>query len=119
MTVAPVVAARNARHDELRVAVGYIQAHLLMTEIEIAETKERIADCAAQSEYQLRQVYVEQANSVPTAFRELIEAIARESVAAVVVPSALHLVALGIPAAIAHHLERITGARLLDASILP
>jgi hypothetical protein len=68
------------------IAVGYIRIHLLMTEQELDDTKERLAHFAATRGYHLSAVFAERPDSVPAAFIELITAVNRYRADAVVLP---------------------------------
>lgn len=100
--------------------LGYVQLHLLMTDDELADTKERLAHFAALEGFTLlHMVYVEQVHTAPAAFQALLEAANRYEVTAVVVPGMRHFAVLGAPASMKQHLERTTGARVLVAGLSP
>lgn len=99
--------------------LGYMRKHLLMSEAELADTKERLAYFAAVEGFSLGTVYIEQVETTPAAFQALIEAANRYEVTAVVVPSLRHFAVLGAAASAKDHLEHATGARVLVASSPP
>jgi hypothetical protein len=101
--------------DESLVALGYMRAHLLMTEAELANAKEDLADCAARAGYTLGTVYVERLDRAPSAFEALVTHLMEHGAAAVLVPGLHHLAALGAPSVLKTHLEDTTGARVLSA----
>jgi len=82
--------------SETRVIPGYVRAHLLMTEHELADTKDRLAHFAESEGYTLGTVYVERIDRAPAAFGALIEAVERDQPEAIVIPCALHLAVLGL-----------------------
>jgi hypothetical protein len=99
--------------------LGYLRMHLLMTEGELAEAKERLERFADLEGFTLGTVYVELVETIPAAFEALVEAIKRLEATAVVIPSMLHFAVLSAPAAIKDHFEHVTGARVLVASSPP
>lgn len=99
--------------------LGYLRMHLLMTDNELADTKERLAYFAAVEGFTLGTVYVEQVDTAPAAFEALIESVNRYEVTAVVIPSMLHFAMLSSPAATKDHFDKTTGARVLIASAAP
>lgn len=99
--------------------LGYIRRHLLMTDTELDDTKERLRFFAEIEGFALGTVYVEHLETSPAACEALVEAVNRHEVAAVVVPSMLHLALLSAPAAIKDRFEHLTGARVLIATAPP
>jgi hypothetical protein len=99
--------------------LGYIRRHLLMTDIELDDTKERLAYFAKVEGFTLGTVYVEQLETAPAAFEALVDAVNRYEVTAVVVPTMLHLAILSAPAAIKDRFEHATGARIMIATPPP
>jgi hypothetical protein len=96
--------------------LGYLRQHLLMTEDELADTKERLAHFAQTEGFALGTVYIEQVDTAPAAFEALVEAANRDDITAVVVPSMFHFAVLSAPATIKLHFERLTGARVMVAN---
>ncbi|HYU84197.1 MAG TPA: hypothetical protein VEK80_05280 [Kribbellaceae bacterium] len=99
--------------------LGYVRAHLLMTETELGDVKQDLADFAVREGYTLGQVYVERIDRAPAAFQTLVDDVRRNEVKAVVVPGLHHLGVLGSPAALKEHLEHYTGVRVLTAYTAP
>jgi hypothetical protein len=89
--------------------------HLLMTGDELEGVKGGLASFASCEGFRLKTIYVEQLVTMPAAFEALVEAVHRDQVAAVVLPSMLHLAVLGAPLEIKDIFERATGARVLVA----
>jgi hypothetical protein len=103
--------------DHIRpLLLGYIRRHLLMTDTELDETKQRLRLFAEIEGFTLGTVYVEHLETCPAAFEALVEAVNRYEVTAVVVPSMLHFALLSAPAAIKDRFEHLTGARVLVAT---
>ncbi len=86
----------NVRHLQF----GYLRLHLLMTETELTDTKERLHYFAQCEGYSLGTVFVEQDHTVPAGFEALIAAVKHYDARAVVVPSLQHLAVLGTPPAL-------------------
>ncbi len=82
-----------------------------MTETELADAKQDLADFAAAEGYTLGTVYVERIDHVPAAFACLLDELEREDARAVVVPGLHHLAVVGVTPSLRDHLERRTGAR--------
>lgn len=102
--------------DSRAVVPGYLRAHLLMTETELADIKDDLARFADKYGYELGRVFVERIDRVPAAFGALLELLDRDKPAAMVIPSALHFAPLGLPPQLMHHLEATTGVRVLMAN---
>jgi hypothetical protein len=96
--------------------LGYIRRHLLMTDAELDDARERLGLFAEIEGFTLGTVYVEHFETTPAAFEALVEAVNRYEVTAVVVPSMLHFALLSAPAAIKDRFEHITGARVMVAA---
>jgi hypothetical protein len=99
--------------------VGYIRAHLMMTEHELANAKQDLADFAVKEGYTLGRIYVERVDRAPAAFQTLMDEVRRHEAKAVVVPGLHHLAVLGAPSTLKDHLEHYTGARVLAARTAP
>ncbi|MEV5967785.1 hypothetical protein AB0L70_38825 [Kribbella sp. NPDC051952] len=97
-------------------ALGYMRRHLLVVDSEVHRTKERLGHFAQASGLRLGGVYVEVIETWPAAFEMLLQAALVEKPRALIVPSVIHLAALGAPVSIKQHIERLTGARVLAAS---
>jgi hypothetical protein len=92
---------------------GYLRAHLLMTDYELAYMKDDLERFAEKAGYRLGRVFVERVDSVPAVFGALLELLEQDRPEAVVIPSAVHLAPLGIRAEQLHYLEAATGVRVL------
>jgi hypothetical protein len=96
--------------------LGYMRAHLLMTEEELTAAKEQLRQFAQREDYTLGTVLVEQLDTMPAAFAALVEAVDREGAVAIVVPSTAHLTAGGLPPLLTSYLKHVTGIRVLVAN---
>jgi hypothetical protein len=105
--------------DRKPLILGYARKHLLMTEDELRDMKERLEYFARVEGYVLGTVYVEDVETSPAAFQTLVEAVHRYKATAVVLPSMLHFAVLGAPASIKGHFEHLTGAQVMVANSRP
>jgi len=96
-------------------AHAYLRAHLLMTETELADVKDRLERFARVEGYCLDRVFVERVDLMPAAYHALVDALEADDVAAVLVPTWQHLAVLGPPAVLRDHLQRTTGVRVVIA----
>jgi hypothetical protein len=115
----PALARRGMTDYTRPLLLGYVLKHLLMTNDELAETKERLEQFASVEGFAMGTIYVEGSATTPAAFEALIEAVNRYQVTAVVVPSLLHLVALASTHNVKDTFERATGARVMVATAPP
>lgn len=105
--------------DTRPLVLGYLRAHLLMTDTELDDVKERLHAYAARDGYTLGTVFVEHIDTLPAAFVAMVQAIERDEAKAIIVPNALHLAPLGLPPKVAHYLAATTGAQVLMANRSP
>jgi hypothetical protein len=96
-------------------AYAYARKHLLMYESVFALEKLRIASFANLAGYDLAAVFVEESNGSPVAFGRLLEAVIRDRVEYVILPSMLHFMTLGTPNSIKRNFEAATGAQVITA----
>jgi hypothetical protein len=96
--------------------LGYILKHLLMTDDEVEETKERLEHFAAVEGFAMGTIYLEGTATSPAAFEALVEAVNRYEVTAVVIPSLLHFAVLDAAINFKDTFERATGARVMVAT---
>jgi hypothetical protein len=113
--IAPMLAQRadQTGHATRPLLLGFVRAHLLMTETELTDMKERLRYFAREEGFALGAVFVERIDRAPAAHHALLDAIAREEARAVVVPTLRHLAVLGPAEAVKDKLERDTGVRVL------
>ena len=94
-------------------AYAYLRAHLLVCTTEVNLTKGRLTRFAATSGLELAATFVEEDPRRPAAFERLFQAVIRDEVEVVLLPSILHLMVLGSPAHIKGYIEAATGARVI------
>jgi hypothetical protein len=99
--------------------LGYVLKHLLMTDDELAETKDQLEQFAAVEGYAMGTIYVEDNSTTPAAFEALIDAVNRYEVTTVIIPSRLHFAALAVTHDVKDTFERTTGARVVVANPSP
>jgi hypothetical protein len=97
-------------------AYAYLCEELLVCRSEVNRTKERLARFAASSNLELAAVFVGQDTRSTAAFGRLLEAVLRDQVKVVLVPSVLHLMVLGSPRRIKKYFEAATEARVITMS---
>lgn len=97
-------------------AYAYLCEELLVCRSEVNRTKERLAQFAASSNVELAAVFVGQDIRSSAAFGRLFEAVVRDQVRVVLVPSTLHLMVLGSPRHIKEYFEAATGAKVIAVS---
>ena len=102
--------------DDIPVVLGYLHAHLLMTENELANVTEDLGRCVEKAGYTLGRVFVEGLGEVAAAFTALMQLVNEQRPPAIVIPSVLHLAPLGLPPQLVHHLEVVMGVRILIAN---
>jgi hypothetical protein len=76
---------------------GYIHRHFMMSGVELASARRSIVECAISQGSTVRAIFVDEVNTAPAALVQLIEAITERGNGVVIVPSLLHLSALGNP----------------------
>lgn len=99
--------------------LGYILKHLLMSDAELADTKDHLEQFAVVEGFAMGSIYVEETETTPTAFAALIEAVNRYELITVVIPSRLHFAALAVTHDVKDAFERATGARVIIANSSP
>ena len=95
-------------------AYAYVQAHLLACTTEVDLTKGRLTRFATDSGIELAATFVEEnQRRREAAFERLFQAVIRDQVEIVIVPSLLHLMVLGSPGHIKGYFEAATGAHVM------
>lgn len=92
-----------------------MRKHLLMDELEVVNTKQRLAYFADQSGYELAAIFIEEIQTWPVAFERLLEAVIRDNVEVVILPSMLHFAVLGAPNNVKKYFESAAEARVVTA----
>jgi hypothetical protein len=100
-------------------AVADIGAHTLPTDSELSRLKRDIAEFATACGFILLMTFVEESETTPAAFGELVQNVWRDGVKTVIVPSVVHLAALGNPAVMKAHLEHHIGGKVLFMNPAP
>ncbi|MFI7059850.1 hypothetical protein ACIBL3_02605 [Kribbella sp. NPDC050124] len=93
--------------------LGYLRRDLLVVESQVGELKRDMAAYAEAEGFTMGHIYVERPDSWLAAFEALTESIGRYDVTAVVLPSLLHYVGIGMPTDRRGWFEHATGARVL------
>jgi hypothetical protein len=66
----------NHHPDQTRpLAHAYVRAHMMMTDTELADVKERLQHFAHREGYSIGTVFIERPDQVPAAFHALVEAL--------------------------------------------
>jgi hypothetical protein len=94
-------------------AVAYVGAHMLATDSELPNLKRGIAEFADACGFILLTTYVEEPATAPAAFGEMVQNVWTDGVKTIVVPSLVHLAALGSPVVMKAHLEHHIGGKVL------
>ncbi|WP_410790551.1 hypothetical protein [Kribbella sp. C-35] len=98
---------------ELPRAYAYLCEELLVCRSEVNRAKERLARFATSSDLELAAVFVGQDTRSTAGFGRLLEAVIRDQVKVVLVPSVLHLMVLGSPRRIKEYFEAATEAQVI------
>lgn len=102
------------RDDNTRpLLLGYLHRGLMVTEDQVEAGKQELAMFAWAEGFSMGVIFVEHAGIWPAAFEALIEAVNRQRVTAVALPSLFHFATFGVPTDIRDSFERATGARVL------
>ncbi|MGW6200757.1 hypothetical protein ACWF0M_31740 [Kribbella sp. NPDC055110] len=90
-----------------------MHANLLICTSEVNRAKERLNAFAKASGFELAGIFVEEDPRRPDAFGRLLDAVMRDQVKVVLLPSLLHLMVLGSPGRIQEYFEAATEARII------
>ncbi|TCC46547.1 hypothetical protein E0H75_26160 [Kribbella capetownensis] len=93
--------------------LGYLRRDLLVTDSQVGELKRDMAAYAEAENVTMGHIYVEQPDSWLSAFEALVDSASRYTVSAVVLPSLLHFVGIGMRTDRRGWFEETTGARVL------
>lgn len=102
-----------------QLAVAYIGAHTVSMGSELARLKRDIAEFATARGFVLLMTFVEDSETAPAAFGDLVQNIWRDDVKTVILPSVVHLAALGNPVVMKAHLEHHIGGKVLFMNPAP
>jgi hypothetical protein len=95
-------------------AYAYLCAHLLVCTSQVNRTKERLTQFAMTSDLELAAIFVEEDTRSPAAFGRLLDAVMRDQVEMVLLPSMLHFAVLASSNHIKDYFEAATGARVVS-----
>lgn len=116
--VSPLAGRRlNGFSEELAqpLLLGYLRRDLLVVDSQIDQLKQDMTAYAEAEHFTMGHIYVEKRDNWLAAFEGLAESIDRDAVTAVVLPSLLHIIGLGLgtPSTARSLFEQATGARIL------
>jgi hypothetical protein len=100
-------------------AVAYVGAYTLATDSELPRLKRGIAEFATARGFILLMTFVEESETAQAAFGEMVQNVWRDGVKTVIVPSVVHLAALGNPVVMKAHLEHHIGGKVIFMSPAP
>ncbi|MDX6241993.1 MAG: hypothetical protein QOG10_6864 [Kribbellaceae bacterium] len=101
------------------VVLGYMRKYPLMTDAEVARTQRHLAEYARDRGYTLGTIYIENLETDPKAFKELLEGVNRIQAPAVVVPTSIHLGKIDCGESKWAQLRQATRAHVLVAGASP
>lgn len=94
----------HERGDAMR-AYGYIRKHFLMNETELASARKLIVDAAQIRRVQLVAIHVEEIETSPEAFHDLLAVVMQEAQRMIITPDVQHLEVAGEPSSVRQRLE--------------
>lgn len=86
-------------------AYGYIRKHFLMNETELANARNLIVEAARTRGVQLVAIHVEEIETSPEAFHDLLAVVMREARRMIITPDIQHLEVAGDPSSVRQRLE--------------
>lgn len=86
-------------------AYGYIRKHFLMTEVELARARHLIVDTARRHDVRLASIHVEEIETSPEAFHDLLAAVMRDEQRMIIAPDIHHFEVAGEPISVIKRLE--------------
>ncbi|WP_328521149.1 hypothetical protein [Kribbella sp. NBC_00359] len=95
---------RYERGDAMR-AHGYIRKHFLMNETELANARKLIIEAAQTRGVQLVAIHVEEIETSPEAFHDLLAVVMQEVQRMIITPDVQHLEGTGDPSSVRQRLE--------------
>lgn len=84
---------------------GYIRKHFLMTEAELATARKLIVDAAQARGVHLVAIHVEEIETSPEAFHDLLAVVMQEAQRMIITPDIQHLEVAGEPSSVRQRLE--------------
>lgn len=95
----------NMENEESAQAYGYVRKHFLMSEPELAKARRGIVDTAERLGVQLIAIHVEEIETSPEAFHDLLAAVMRDDERLIVAPDIHHFEVAGDASAVVERLE--------------
>ena len=86
-------------------AHGYIRKHFLMNEAELASARRLVVDAAQSRGIQLVAIHVEEIETSPEAFHDLLAVVMQEAQRMIITPDVQHLEVAGDPSSVRQRLE--------------
>ncbi|MET9311728.1 hypothetical protein ABZX12_07895 [Kribbella sp. NPDC003505] len=94
----------HERGDAMR-AYGYIRKHFLMNDIELANARRLIVDAARTRGAELVAIHIEEIETSPEAFHDLLAVVMQEVQRMIITPDVQHLEVAGDPSSVRQRLE--------------
>ena len=86
-------------------AYGYIRKHFLMNDSELASARQLVVDAAQGRGVQLVAIHVEEIETSPEAFHDLLAVVMQETQRMIITPDVHHLEVAGDPSSVKQRLE--------------
>lgn len=86
-------------------AYGYIRKHFLMNEAELANARKLVVEAARSRGVQLVAIHVEEIETSPEAFHDLLAVVMQEAQRMIITPDLQHLEVAGDPSSVRQRLE--------------
>jgi hypothetical protein len=102
MTSTPLTDHRERRGTR---AHGYIRKHFLMNGFELANARQLIVEAARTRGAQLVAIHVEEIETSPEAFHDLLAVVMQEAQRMIITPNVHHLEVAGDPSSVRRRLE--------------
>jgi hypothetical protein len=94
----------RGRGDSIR-AHGYIRKHFLMNTTELANARKLIVEAARSRGVQLVGIHIEEIETSPEAFHDLLAVVMQEAARMIITPDIQHLEVAGEPSSVRQRLE--------------
>ena len=92
------------RGDSMQ-AHGYIRKHFLMNEAELAKARQAIVETARRHAVQLAAIHIEEIETTPEAFHDLLAAVMQDEQRMIIAPDIHHFEVAGEPVSVVRRLE--------------
>ncbi|NIK58239.1 hypothetical protein [Kribbella shirazensis] len=97
--------ADHGGQDHIVKAYGYLRKHFLMSDAELARARHLIVDSARRLSVQLIAIHVEDIETAPEAFHDLLAAVMRNEQRMIIAPDIHHFEVAGDASAVVERLE--------------